>query len=103
MDTLQFANTMSPTFTPPLDEEAFHTILNQYQHWEEWKLSKACFLSKKEILVIEYYSKYYAYKAAAMELDVFVPQTSIAYNSKAIRALHKLEHYYEYYERWTEG
>jgi hypothetical protein len=103
MDTLQYNTTMSATFIPPVEEEAFHAILNLYLHWDDWKLSKACFLSRKEILVIEYYSKYYAYKAAAKELDVFVEQTSHAYNSKVIRALHKLEIYYEYYERWLEG
>jgi gamma-glutamylcyclotransferase (GGCT)/AIG2-like uncharacterized protein YtfP len=94
---------MTPTFPPPVEEEVFQAILGLYLHWDDWKLSKACFLSRKEILVVEYYRKYYAYRSAAQELDIFVAQTSYAYNYKVIRALNKLENYYEYYERWLEG
>jgi hypothetical protein len=52
------------------------------------------------LLAIEYYQRYYSYKAAALELDIFVNEIPDDYVTVVLRALNKLESYFEYYQRW---
>jgi hypothetical protein len=94
---------MKPFTIPTLDEETFQAIRGLYDCWDKWKETKACFLSQKEILVVEFYEKYFSYRMAALELDLFTELASEIYNPTAVRALRKLEHYFEYYQRWLEG
>jgi hypothetical protein len=99
---IAIAEKMNPLTISTVDEETFLAIRALYDCWDEWKETKACFLSKKEILVMEFYETYFKYRSAALELDLFVEPVPEIYNPTAARALRKLEHYYEYYERWLE-
>lgn len=91
---------MKHVINSTVDEEVFHSVMEHYQKWDEWKKSSSCFLSKKELLAVEYYQRYYAYRAAALELDVFVSDIQDDYGAVVVRALNKLENYFEYYQRW---
>ena len=92
---------MKTTFIPPIEERVFQSILTPYVRWDEWKMSRFCFLTRKEVMVVDFYNNYFSNKKAKKEPDPSLAGKSESYKSIIEKALHKLEMHFEYYERWS--
>ena len=92
---------MKAIFIPPIEEKVFHSILTPYVRWDEWKMSRFCFLSRKEVMVVDFYNNYFSKKGEKIEPDPALDGKSESYKRIIEKALHKLEMHFEYYERWS--
>ena len=72
-------------------------VLDTYLgYWEEWKNSRGCFLSDREVLSIEYYRDHGTHHVLAKELGLSASRVSGIYNH-ALRRLQNNQHLFRHW------